>query len=121
MTRQARIVTLPFRLMSPNQVRGHWGRHAKREEEERGVTRLAYRGPLREFRLELDEFRTHVDVSFTRLGRKPFDSDNLAMSFKHVRDGVADALGVDDGDERVSWFYGQRIALYYAIEIRVST
>jgi hypothetical protein len=120
MIRHARIVTLPFRLMSPNQVRGHWGKHAKREEEERGIARLACRGPLREFRLELNEAR-HVDVLITRLGRKPFDSDNLAMAAKHVRDGVADALDVDDGDERVTWHYAQRIEMFYAIEIQVST
>ena len=35
-------------------------------------------------------------------------SDNLAAALKHVRDGVADALGMDDGDPRLVWLYGQR-------------
>ena len=36
------------------------------------------------------------------------DSDNLASSLKAVRDGVADAMGVDDGCSRIQWCYAQR-------------
>lgn len=35
------------------------------------------------------------------------DSDNLPGAFKHVRDGMADALGIDDGDARLAWSYAQ--------------
>lgn len=39
------------------------------------------------------------------------DSDNLSTLFKPVRDGVADALGIDDKDKtiggRVAWAYSQ--------------
>lgn len=36
------------------------------------------------------------------------DDDNLRGYLKGTRDGVADALGINDGDARVSWQYGQR-------------
>lgn len=35
------------------------------------------------------------------------DGDNLSSSLKAVRDGVADALGIDDRSDAVSWLYTQ--------------
>lgn len=49
-----------------------------------------------------------AEVTLTRLGGRGLDSDNLAGSFKAVRDALADWLGVDDGSDRVAWHYGQR-------------
>lgn len=46
----------------------------------------------------------------TRIGPRRIkdDHDNLCAAAKHVVDGVADALGVDDGDRsKVSWTYAQ--------------
>jgi hypothetical protein len=49
------------------------------------------------------------------------DGDNLQSAFKATRDGVADWLGVDDGDPRLDWQYRQRkgAAKVYAVEIEV--
>lgn len=48
-------------------------------------------------------------VKITRIFEGSLDhDDNLNTSAKHVRDGVADALGIDDGTSRVSWRYAQR-------------
>ena len=33
--------------------------------------------------------------------------DNLPMSLKATRDGIADWLGVDDGDPSLVWHYNQ--------------
>jgi len=44
----------------------------------------------------------------TRVAPRPLDDDNLASAFKAFRDGVADVLGVDDRDPRVTWLYAQR-------------
>lgn len=49
-----------------------------------------------------------IAVTLTRVGARKLDSDNLASAFKHVRDGIADYVGVDDGDERWTWNYAQR-------------
>ena len=35
------------------------------------------------------------------------DDDGLTASAKHVRDGVADWLGIDDGDQRLTWIVKQ--------------
>lgn len=35
------------------------------------------------------------------------DDDGLTISAKHVRDGIADWLGIDDGDKRLTWIVKQ--------------
>lgn len=63
-------------------------------------------------------------VVVTRIGPRALDDDNLAGSIKHVRDGIADWLGRDDGDGSVRWLceqarpakgaarYGVRVAIH---------
>jgi hypothetical protein len=51
-----------------------------------------------------------LSVTLTRIAHRALDSDNLAAAFKPVRDGVADALCVDDGSPLVEWLYAQRRA-----------
>lgn len=46
-------------------------------------------------------------VTLVRYGWQPMDDDNLAYAFKACRDGIAKALGIDDGDKRVEWLYEQ--------------
>ena len=46
-------------------------------------------------------------VLLVRVSPRPLDGDNLQSACKAVRDGIADALGIDDRDPRVSWVYGQ--------------
>ncbi len=48
-----------------------------------------------------------VVVALTRIAPRDLDTDNLASGLKAVRDGVADALGVDDGSSRIEWRYAQ--------------
>jgi len=40
------------------------------------------------------------------------DSDGVASALKAVRDGIADALGIDDGNSRITWIYGQERGEY---------
>lgn len=46
-------------------------------------------------------------VVLTRIAPLLLDDDNLAGALKSIRDGVADALGVDDRDARVVWLTEQ--------------
>ena len=48
------------------------------------------------------------------------DDDNLARSFKAVRDQVAENIGRDDGHETMRWKYDQRVGGKYEIEIEVA-
>lgn len=54
-------------------------------------------------------------VRLVRIGKRRMDSDGLAISFKGIRDGLADAMGLDDGDPRIDWQYGQEIGKEYGV------
>jgi hypothetical protein len=61
-------------------------------------------------------------VTLTRVAPSSgLDDDNLRSALKGVRDGVADALGVDDGSPLIEWHYAQRRgrARQYAVEISI--
>ena len=96
-------VTLPLRLPSlANQRLHHMARH-RLLDGHKGTAFAAVRVLGR-------GLKPPLTISLTRIGPRRLDPDNLAGSFKGVQDGVALALGVDDGDERVTWSYGQRRA-----------
>lgn len=46
-------------------------------------------------------------VTLTRISPGTMDTDGLAASQKGIRDGIADALGVNDGGPLVEWIYLQ--------------
>ena len=50
-----------------------------------------------------------LKITMTRIAPRRFDADNLGPqgAFKHVQDGIADALKVDDGDKRIEWVCAQ--------------
>lgn len=107
---------LPIYTCSEANQRGTWKRHHKRRSRQRGTVRLALRAHLGR------PPGPPVSVELTRVAPRKLDDDNLQGAFKHVRDGVADWLGIDDGDERVRWLYGQEKGpkRRYGIRIEVS-
>jgi hypothetical protein len=48
-----------------------------------------------------------VGVRITRISPGTLDTDNLAAACKNVRDGVADALGINDAQAEGWWRYAQ--------------
>lgn len=58
-------------------------------------------------------------IRFTRVGKRKLDGDNLQGSCKALRDGVALALGIDDGDESLEWRYTQEKGRDYAVKVEV--
>lgn len=77
---------------------------ARRVAHERGVTRLAMSAPCAQYRSRPPE---QLTITLTRVGPRRMDSDNSCGALKAVRDGVADALSLDDGDPRLTWEYRQ--------------
>lgn len=108
-------ITLPLRLQSVNNVREHWAARAKRRKSQRGPTTLAVAYYAREIGLP-------AAVTLTRVAPRSLDGDNLQASFKSIRDGIADAFGVDDRDLRITWHYAQRRGApkEYAVEIAIA-
>ena len=97
-----RIEIPGMRLCSLTNAREHHMVKAKRARAQRQAAQWAIRSRWTEF-----IYHRAYEIEITRLGPRVLDSDNLASSAKSVRDGIADALGVDDGDPRITWLYAQ--------------
>jgi len=101
-------IVLPLRVVSEANERGHWSDKAARSRNHRHVTTYAVRSKLpRRVGAPVS-----IHVWFTRFGVRLLDDDNLVGAFKACRDGVADALGVNDRDVRYTWHYDQKRGPY---------
>ncbi len=110
--------TLPLKLVASCNAREHWRVVAKRAKEQRGFARAMADATRRSDGNLL--LSTKFKVKITRVGKRKLDSDNLAISAKHVRDGIADALGVNDGDENaVAWAYAQEVGKDYGVKVTI--
>jgi len=122
-----------LRTVSPN-VQLRDARRAKiartRAQRDRAYweTLAAVRRALRAagaLRLDLNDafICSGFTITLIRIAPRELDSDNLAGSCKFVRDGVAKAIGIDDGSPRLIWQYAQRRdperANRYAVEVRL--
>ena len=102
------------RTKSVANLREHWSTKAKRSRAERAAVRVSWlmaRRPV---------ISVPCVVTLCRVAPRALDSDNLARSMKAIRDELAAIIGVDDGDDRVTWLYEQRRgpARHYAVEVR---
>jgi len=94
---------VPVRLVSLLNAREHHMARARRAKTQRTAAHTIARDHVS----ELIETTLSLTVTITRIAPRELDDDNLAGSAKHVRDGIADALGIDDGDKRIQWRYEQ--------------
>lgn len=114
----AKSFTIPIRLVSACNARAHWRIIAKRKAYQRFV---AERETLYWTRQKTGWYNHpyRYKVTITRIGKRKMDSDNLAGSAKYVRDGIADALGIDDGSDRLTWVYAQEIGVNYGVRVEI--
>jgi len=104
---------LPIRTVNPLNTREHWSKRAKRSKAER---RAAY---LATYNVPLWPSRVPIMVSLTRIAPRKMDCDGCTASFKAIRDGIADKLGVDDGSESIRFSCAQRKGKEYGIEVTI--
>lgn len=110
-------LSLPIRTVNPLNNRRHWRVVSARSKRERATTYL----------LAGSHWTVHgwpklpATVLLTRIAPRAMDTDGLAASFKAVRDGIAERLGIDDGSDKVKWEYAQRRGKpkEYAVEIEI--
>ena len=109
-------VMASIRTVSAANAREHWAVKAKRNKTERTAIRAYFDSCPPSLRLT----DSNLIVSFTRFGKRLLDDDNLAGSFKAIRDEVAACLERDDGPKAgIRWVYSQETAKEYWIEIEV--
>lgn len=96
MTAPSHVLLLPWpsRDLHPN-ARVHWARRAKTAKRERyqaGLAAMAagWQG------MPLPPGKLHLWIDFVPPDRRRRDDDGLLAAFKPARDGIADALGIDD-------------------------
>lgn len=95
-------ITLPWppKELSPN-ARTHWGKKAKIAAKYRHACAILTKAAnidaafIRECAAG-SKYALHVFIDFYPPDRRERDDDNLVAAFKSGRDGVADALGIDD-------------------------
>lgn len=104
--------TIPIKTVSLANTREHWAVKAKRAKGQRAVARLATLSALHGLKATVD-----LRISLTRLGKRKMDRDNMIGGLKHVIDGIADALGIDDGSDSLSWEYAQEVGKVYGVRV----
>lgn len=129
-------VMLPVKLVSEANAHEHWRQRQRRAKRHRGAAFASLLLPLKrawQADVSKDQLMSGLErgvylapearatVTITRIAPRDLDSDNLVGSAKHVRDGVADALGIDDRDPRVTWVVEQRRGKVreYACAVRI--
>ncbi len=108
-------IEVPIKTVSEANRREHWAERAERVRQQRSLARMMLatntaRAPVGALRIRL-----------TRIAPGMLDSDNVHGALKAVRDGVADYLGVDDGDESLTWEVAQERGApkTYAVRIEI--
>lgn len=118
-------VTLPLKTINPLNGRECWQARTRRvKRERRRVDSALLAGPgwrgQHHLRRQL-QAGSKLVVTLERRSRGLLDSgDNLPASMKGVRDQIAEWLGIDDRDQRVSWKYDQARAAAFAVRITIT-
>jgi hypothetical protein len=118
--------TIPIKTVSESNMREFWAVKAKRARTQRNTARIhscvAFsRFPMckRSMSHLLTRCKVTLEITLTRIGKRKQDRDNMIGGMKHVIDGIADALEIDDGDERLDWQYKQEIGKTYGVRVEI--
>lgn len=111
---------IPMELPSGANLREHWATKAKRVKMQReaGFLLVSSEPELLDICSGLKAGSKYC-VTFHRVGKRLLDDDNLAYAFKAVRDGVAQALLVNDNHPGVQWAYEQSTGKHCSIVVKV--
>ena len=119
---------MPIRLKSiANGSQGNWRGKAFEKQRQKEAARIhtasALNGLAQFNALLASTGRSPIgpptQIIITRIGKRKLDDDNLAYAAKAVRDGIAKAIGIDDGDDRLSWKYEQEIGKEYGVRVEI--
>lgn len=111
-TMPALSVEIPIRTVSETNQREHWAQKHRRKRWQQFMTKVVLRRMAK-------KPKSVIQVRLTRLAPRRLDTDNGVGALKHVQDALAEWLGINDGDVRVRWFYGQEKSKAYAVRIEV--
>lgn len=109
------ILTLPWPTpgLNPN-ARLHWRELAKQKQQYREACAWTAR---REGATAIKAAGLHLTLTFYPPTKRKYDLDNALASMKSGLDGVADVLGVDDGDWSLTIKKGGGIGGFVRVEV----
>ena len=99
-------VTFPMLVPSAANLREGKRARAKRVQGQRDGARGQVMSRWHAWH-EREASGNRLRILITRIAPRQLDDDNLAYACKAIRDGVALAIGIDDGDPRLKWEYDQ--------------
>lgn len=89
-------VPWPLKELSPN-WKGHWGRKARSVKQYRTMCCAYAHNAMIAARYKIKSAGAlQFHLEFCPPNKQRRDDDNMVASFKAGRDGIADALGIDD-------------------------
>lgn len=101
MSARSNTAELPIATVSESNQREHWAVKARRARSHRAIAAVVAR-------TKLEKPQPPCVVKLTRIGARRLDPNNLPGALKHVVDGIADWLGIDDSrDDLVRYEYAQ--------------
>lgn len=87
------ILPWPPKILSPN-ARAHWSKRSKAAKAYRQECFVLCKSA--KIKMPVTDGLVHFFVEFFPPDRRHRDDDNMIASFKSGRDGIADALGIND-------------------------
>lgn len=114
-------IHLPITTYSEANKPEHWREKAPRARNQRGGALLMVRPTIRIHytRKELQAV-SHITIKLTRTAPRTMDTDNLQRALKAIRDGIADALEIDDGSPKLTWAYSQEKAKTKGVDVEIT-
>ena len=115
------IFQIPLRTESEGNSNEHWTRKNQRHKKQKWIIKAAFM----EKNLKINR---PCEITLTRIAPRELDKeDNLPMSFKWIKDAIADyiipgkASGRADDSKEISWKYDQKKGKVkeYSVEIRI--
>ena len=100
------VIALAIETVSEANLREHWAPKARRVRTQRHAAKFLTLQFLNT--RHVDDVKFPAEITMTRIAPRRLDDVNLLSSIKAVQDGVCDALGIDDGDQAITWHYEQR-------------
>lgn len=105
----------PPRELSPN-ARVHWARRSKAAKAYKQACYLL----TKQAGIQAPEGRVLLALEFVPPDRRRRDDDNILAAFKSGRDGIADALGIDDSRFVTQFSVSQEPVNGGAVRVRIS-
>ena len=101
-------------IVSESNAHEHWRKRQKRAKEQRGTVKLVMQANAKKPSIP-------CTIRLVRIAPRKLDQGNIGAALKHVQDGCADWIGIDDRrDDLVKYEYLQeQVSKTYGVRIEI--